>query len=167
MELLELSIANPMQLFNSMDPAPFHERDLDLAIGRVERNDRCTERKQHPEDAAGGVEVESANPALDAAKLLTDFLARAYRRPVPAAEVQRFLPVVRGGKLAGAITRTDYLRALRAEVARSAPAGASRPSAPPPGLQSAYCNAARPCLHPGPVPRRRHRGLPHPGQLGG
>ena len=32
MELLELSIANPMQLFNSMDPAPFRERDLDVEV---------------------------------------------------------------------------------------------------------------------------------------
>jgi hypothetical protein len=32
MALLELSISDPMQLFNSMDPAPFHERDLDLEV---------------------------------------------------------------------------------------------------------------------------------------
>jgi hypothetical protein len=29
---LELSIADPMQLFNSMDPAPFRERDLDPEV---------------------------------------------------------------------------------------------------------------------------------------
>jgi hypothetical protein len=29
---LELNIADPMQLFNSMDPAPFHERDLDSEV---------------------------------------------------------------------------------------------------------------------------------------
>jgi len=29
---LELGIADPMQLFNSMDPAPFHERDLDPEV---------------------------------------------------------------------------------------------------------------------------------------
>jgi hypothetical protein len=29
---LELSIVDPMQLFNSMDPAPFHERDLDSEV---------------------------------------------------------------------------------------------------------------------------------------
>lgn len=29
---LELSIGDPMQLFNSMDPAPFHERDLDADV---------------------------------------------------------------------------------------------------------------------------------------
>jgi hypothetical protein len=32
MQILELSIANPMQLFNSMDPAPFRERDLDAEV---------------------------------------------------------------------------------------------------------------------------------------
>lgn len=32
MASLELSISDPMQLFNSMDPAPFHERDLDLEV---------------------------------------------------------------------------------------------------------------------------------------
>ena len=31
-QTLELSIANPMQLFNSMDPAPFRERDLDAEV---------------------------------------------------------------------------------------------------------------------------------------
>lgn len=29
---LELSVVDPMQLFNSMDPAPFHERDLDAEV---------------------------------------------------------------------------------------------------------------------------------------
>jgi hypothetical protein len=32
MATLELNIADPMQLFNSMDPAPFHERDLDADV---------------------------------------------------------------------------------------------------------------------------------------
>lgn len=32
MASLELSISDPMQLFNSMDPAPFHERDLDAQV---------------------------------------------------------------------------------------------------------------------------------------
>ncbi len=43
---------------------------------------------------------------------------------------QRFLPVLRAGRLVGAITRTDYLRALRAEAARAAPGGSWR-RAPP------------------------------------
>ena len=44
--------------------------------------------------ASVGVEVESVNPRTDAARLLADFLQRAYRRPTPAGEVRRFLPVV-------------------------------------------------------------------------
>ncbi len=32
MESLKLNIVDPMQLFNSMDPAPFHERDLDAQV---------------------------------------------------------------------------------------------------------------------------------------
>jgi tRNA nucleotidyltransferase (CCA-adding enzyme) len=43
---------------------------------------------------------------------------------------QRFLPVTRAGRLVGAITRTDYLRALRAEAARVAPAGSARRALP-------------------------------------
>jgi tRNA nucleotidyltransferase (CCA-adding enzyme) len=43
---------------------------------------------------------------------------------------QRFIPVLERGAIVGAITRTDYLRALRAEVARSTPFGYER-HAPP------------------------------------
>ena len=39
-------------------------------------------------------EIVSANPATDAPRLLKNFLHRAYRRPVPANEVKRFMPVV-------------------------------------------------------------------------
>ena len=41
-----------------------------------------------------GLEVVSARPAVDAPKLLKNFLQHAYRQPVPASEVKRFLPVV-------------------------------------------------------------------------
>ncbi|MBL9199906.1 MAG: DUF1592 domain-containing protein, partial [Opitutaceae bacterium] len=46
------------------------------------------------ERAGGGLDVVSADPKADARRLLTNFVARAYRRPVAEAEVQRFLPVV-------------------------------------------------------------------------
>lgn len=39
-------------------------------------------------------EVVSAHPALDAPRLLRNFINHAYRRPVPDDEVRRFLPVV-------------------------------------------------------------------------
>ncbi|MEO6245688.1 MAG: DUF1592 domain-containing protein, partial [Opitutaceae bacterium] len=47
-----------------------------------------------PERAGGIVQVESAEPSRDAARLLENFLRQAYRRPVPSTEVERFLPVV-------------------------------------------------------------------------
>jgi len=43
---------------------------------------------------------------------------------------QRLLPVTRTGRLVGVITRTDYLRALRVEAARAAPAGSWRRALP-------------------------------------
>ncbi|MBI5690672.1 MAG: DUF1592 domain-containing protein [Verrucomicrobia bacterium] len=51
--------------------------------------------------AGGGVEVISDHPREDAARLLEGFLRRAYRRPVAAGEVARFLPVVQHTLAAG------------------------------------------------------------------
>ena len=50
----------------------------------------------------GTIEITSTNPAADAARLLGQFLARAYRRPVPAGEVKRFMPVVAKALATGA-----------------------------------------------------------------
>jgi hypothetical protein len=47
------------------------------------------------------VEVISQDPKADAVRLLTNFLPKAYRRPVAAEEVQRFLPVVDSALAAG------------------------------------------------------------------
>jgi hypothetical protein len=44
---------------------------------------------------APGVEVISTDPLEDAEGLLRNFIQHAYRKPVPAREVKRFLPVVR------------------------------------------------------------------------
>ena len=54
------------------------------------------------EKAGATVEVVSAEPAKDAARLLGAFLQRAYRRPVAAGEVKRFLPVVEHALQSGA-----------------------------------------------------------------
>ena len=62
---------------------------------------------------------------------------------------QRFLPVTRAGRLVGVITRTDYLRALRAEAARAAPGRLRAPRAPP-----------------GDAPARRARADPRAGRPG-
>ena len=50
---------------------------------------------------SGAVEVVPRDPEQDAPRLLRGFLARAYRRPVDDAELQRFLPVVRSALAAG------------------------------------------------------------------
>ena len=47
------------------------------------------------------VKVVSANPEQDAERLLRAFMARAYRRPVEEAEVQRYLALVRNEMKAG------------------------------------------------------------------
>ena len=47
-----------------------------------------------PAASGGGLEVVTTDPRRDARRLITAFLARAYRRPVPPAEVERFLPVI-------------------------------------------------------------------------
>jgi hypothetical protein len=44
--------------------------------------------------ASTPVEVISSDPAKDAARLMANFVQRAYRRPVGNAEAKRFLPVV-------------------------------------------------------------------------
>jgi mono/diheme cytochrome c family protein len=51
--------------------------------------------------ADGTVELHSADPLADAERLLRAFMARAYRRPVEEADVQRFLAVIRTALAAG------------------------------------------------------------------
>lgn len=50
---------------------------------------------------AKGVEVVSTHIPQDSRRLLQGFLNAAYRRPVPADEVARFLPVIEGALAAG------------------------------------------------------------------
>ncbi|MEY2881281.1 MAG: hypothetical protein RLZZ15_3661, partial [Verrucomicrobiota bacterium] len=62
------------------------------------------------------IEVVSTEPSKDAARLLENFLARAYRHPVSARDLQRFLPVFEsalkaGGAFADAMI-TAYTAAL-------------------------------------------------------
>lgn len=54
--------------------------------------------KKTEETAVGTatVEVMSASPESDAARLMANFLTQAYRRPVASGEVRRFLVVVEG-----------------------------------------------------------------------
>ncbi|MBC7367229.1 MAG: DUF1592 domain-containing protein [Undibacterium sp.] len=54
-----------------------------------------------PRQKDGPVEVLSAESAGDAARLLKNFVQRAYRRPVTEAEATRFLPVITGALKTG------------------------------------------------------------------
>jgi len=56
---------------------------------------------EKPAAGTAPVEVTSADPAKDAARLLKAFIEQAYRRPVAPGEVPRFLPVVAGVLKAG------------------------------------------------------------------
>jgi mono/diheme cytochrome c family protein len=53
------------------------------------------------EGAGGDPEVESAQPAQDAERLLRRFMQRAYRQAVAEADVQRFLAVIQGALKSG------------------------------------------------------------------
>lgn len=54
-----------------------------------------------PAQPKGPVQVISADPVRDADRLLRNFLAQAYRRPVDEAEVKRFLPVIESARKSG------------------------------------------------------------------
>ncbi len=72
----------------------------DLPIKKLE--------KGKPAPGTAPIEVASTEPQKDAARLLKNFTARAYRRPVSASEATRFLPVIEqelkhGGSFADAM----------------------------------------------------------------
>ena len=60
--------------------------------GETTGTNRFRQRRFRP---SPGVEVVSKKPMADADRLLRDFIGQAYRRPMDAGEVKRFLPVVR------------------------------------------------------------------------
>lgn len=49
----------------------------------------------------GGPQVSTKAPKTDAKKLMTNFMAKAYRRPVEPAEVDRFLGIVESARASG------------------------------------------------------------------
>ena len=65
------------------------------------------------DDAEHLLELDPKDPAADAERLLRGFMARAYRRPVVDAEVQRYLGVIRTALAAG----NDFTDALIAGYA--------------------------------------------------
>jgi Protein of unknown function (DUF1592)/Protein of unknown function (DUF1588)/Protein of unknown function (DUF1585)/Protein of unknown function (DUF1587)/Protein of unknown function (DUF1595)/Planctomycete cytochrome C len=78
-------------------PPPGHR----LLFGDLPMEDRPAPKTQGRRAAPAGVEVISRHPDEDAARLLRGFMNRAYRRPVRAGEVERFLAVIQGAERAG------------------------------------------------------------------
>jgi hypothetical protein len=76
--------------------------DADVAPKRPPLTGRLA-RGATPRDALDGVplDVESADPAKDAERLMRAFVTRAYRRPAADEDVQLFLGVVAGRMKAG------------------------------------------------------------------
>ena len=115
---LELSIGNPMQLFNSMDPAPFHERDLDAQVV-----DYIVDWAQEvAPDAPLGLVVTLHHEAAAAhdADLLRDAVHTSFQRRALASR-RRLKKMLREGRLslvigfvflAAAIFISDYLGGL-------------------------------------------------------
>jgi mono/diheme cytochrome c family protein len=54
-----------------------------------------------PVTGSAPIEVVTTNPTADAERLLRAFIEKAYRHPVAATEVQRFLPVIEGVRKSG------------------------------------------------------------------
>jgi hypothetical protein len=115
---LELSIADPMQLFNSMDPAPFHERDLDSQVV-----DYIVDWAQ---DVAPDVSLElvvtvdQAAPSVHGAALISDAVHSSFQRRA-LAKRRALKKLLREGRislvigiafLAAAIFISDYLGGL-------------------------------------------------------
>ena len=75
---------------------------------------------EHPVSDYMSTDVETLPPTAPFARIEEVMLGRG----------QRFLPVTRAGRLVGVITRTDYLRALRAEAVRASTAGSWRRAIP-------------------------------------
>lgn len=112
---LELNLADPMQLFNSMDPAPFHERDLDTEVV-----DYIVEWAQDvAPDAPLGLVVTLSHPAAPehGARLISDAVQTSFQRRA-LAKRRALKRLLREGRismvigitfLAAAIFISDYL----------------------------------------------------------
>ena len=126
-----LAAARKVQVRAGLNVLPVLERGRFLGIlGRL-----ATEKAvrhgfgEHPVSDYMSTDVETLPPTAPFGRVEEVMLGRG----------QRFLPVTRAGRLVGVITRTDYLRALRAEAARAAPAGSAPALASPGRCTGATC----------------------------
>ena len=112
---LELSIADPMQLFNSMDPAPFRERDLDAEV--VAYIVEWANIQALNSQLALCVSLHQAPTGSDETGVLRDAVHESFRRRA-VADRRKLKKLFRDGRislligltfLAAAIFISDYL----------------------------------------------------------
>lgn len=115
MASLELSILDPMQLFNSMDPAPFHERDLDSEVVDYVVDWAQEVAPEAPLELV--VSVHHAAPPANGAALIRDAVHTSFQRRA-LAKRRALKKLLREGRislvigiafLAAAIFISDYL----------------------------------------------------------
>jgi len=116
--LLELSIVDPMQLFNSMDPAPFHERDLDYSV--VDYIVAWAQEVAPDASLQLAVTIKHAVAAEHSSGLISDAVHTSFHRRAQAKQRElkkllregRISLVIGIGFLAAAIFISDYLGGL-------------------------------------------------------
>lgn len=117
MALLELSIADPMQLFNSMDPAPFRERDLDAEVVSYVIDWASEAPLSAPLSMRVSLQQRSASAEHEG--ILRDAVHESFRRRAQSSR-RRLKNLFRDGRislligltfLAAAIFVSDYLGA--------------------------------------------------------
>ncbi len=113
--ILELSIMDPMQLFNSMDPAPFRERDLDAEV--VAYIVEWAHVQALNSQLALCVSLHQAPTGSDEIGVLRDAVHESFRRRA-VADRRKLKKLFRDGRislligltfLAAAIFISDYL----------------------------------------------------------
>ncbi len=118
MASLELSIVDPMQLFNSMDPAPFHERDLDSEVVNYIVDWAQEVAPDAPLELV--VTVHHAAPPENGAALISDAVHTSFQRRA-LAKRRALKKLLREGRislvigiafLAAAIFISDYIAGL-------------------------------------------------------
>lgn len=117
-----LAAARKVQARTGLNVLPVVERGRFVGILGRTVTDKAVRHGfgAHPVSDYMSTDVETLPPTAPFSRIEEVMLGRG----------RRFLPVTRAGRLAGVITRTDYLRALRAEAARAAPAVSWRRALP-------------------------------------
>lgn len=115
--VLELRIADPMQLFNSMDPAPFRERDLDAEVVAYILDWAHALPAMTPLALAVTLRQSPQPDAVDEAGILRDAVHESFRRRAVSSRLQlkklfrdgRISMMIGVAFLTAAVFVSDYL----------------------------------------------------------